>query len=57
MDSPRLLAWAQRRQPKKGKSWIMDQYWRITKVKVGVFNLPAVITSYTGTPALRFAGM
>lgn len=27
----RLLAWAKRRHPQKGKWWIVDQYWRITK--------------------------
>jgi RNA-directed DNA polymerase len=28
----RLLAWAQRRHPKKGKWWIVDQYWRIWRI-------------------------
>ena len=27
------------------------------QISIGVFNRPAVITSYTGTAALRFGGM
>ena len=52
----RLLAWANRRHPKKGKWWIVDQYWRITKGQGWRFQPPGSdyqLYRHSSTPIRR----
>jgi len=52
----RLLAWAKRRHPKKGKWWIVDQYWRITKGQGWRFQPPGSdyqLYRHSSTPIRR----
>src|SRR6185503_1158559 len=52
----RLLTWAQRRHPKKGKWWIVDQYRRITKGQGWRFQPPGSdyqLYRHSSTPIRR----
>jgi RNA-directed DNA polymerase len=52
----RLFAWAKRRHPNKGKWWIVDQYWRITKGNGWRFQPPVSdyqLYRHSSTPIRR----
>lgn len=53
----RLFAWAKRRLRTRVSGGLWTNTGASPRVKVGAFNRPAAITSYTSTGALRFGDM